>query len=693
MGKSQKTYMSIKSKLIAAVAMLLVASFMVVSSTYAWFTLSTAPEVKGIKTTIGSNGSLEIALAYGNSATPFDASKVDSKVGDSNNYETWGNIVDVAAAKYGLATLKAGILPSRLNITDAANGIVGLNPLSTPAYGADGRITELKNETIYGIFDSTSASFKTDADGSGVRVIGTASGMTQQQIDYRNAKHAISTDLATAKTLAAKSLNDNGPKLASVFATYATNSSDSTTYDVTAIGSVLTTLTSAADAIESAIKNYYVAAAASKSVSLGEVEYAAAIAAVRAKTVAELVAGPTIEGVTLPAASGAVADAYAKLTAIRTSLGTAQTKYDEIGANKTAATGAQMIAALSPIMNIENVTINGLTKTEVQDTDGLSQLLNKYMDMGGIFVELPMGSGVYADIAEVTGNYTASIKIESITLGGSLGTLSNVPATMRTTVPTASVINLTAGFDTAFPTPESAGNTNPNITDFYGYAIDLVFRTNAQGSNLMLQTTPAQRIYSDSTLADTLGGGSTMNFTFPNALDETQQKNLLNAIRIVFTQQEVVGSGDSTTTQSKIVAIAGLDTESIQITGEGSTASIKLLNYTLDTKTETDAAGVSKQSTVINIDTVDRFKGNDSTKQNNWAQTLMPLNANTPTVLTAMVYIDGDYITNADVANAAVSLTGTLNLQFSSDAELVPMEYTPLHQKDEGGSSTPSQGN
>ena len=52
---------SIRKKLLAAIAMLLVAVIMTVSSTYAWFTLSTAPEVKGITTTVGANGNLEIA--------------------------------------------------------------------------------------------------------------------------------------------------------------------------------------------------------------------------------------------------------------------------------------------------------------------------------------------------------------------------------------------------------------------------------------------------------------------------------------------------------------------------------------------------------------------------------------------------------------------------------------------------------
>ena len=116
MGKSQKSYVSIRSKLLAAVAMLLVASFMVVSSTYAWFTLSTAPEVTGIQTRIGANGSLEIALVYDATIYGKDETAktkqelfngITSSVGDANKdprekNATWGNIVDLSAGSlYG----------------------------------------------------------------------------------------------------------------------------------------------------------------------------------------------------------------------------------------------------------------------------------------------------------------------------------------------------------------------------------------------------------------------------------------------------------------------------------------------------------------------------------------------------------------------------------------------------------------
>ena len=95
MVKKSKRKQDIKSKLLAAIAMLMVATIMMVSSTYAWFTLSTAPEVQGITTTVGANGNLEIALS------PFsgDPAAVTSGVGDADKEWllknlTWGNLMN-----------------------------------------------------------------------------------------------------------------------------------------------------------------------------------------------------------------------------------------------------------------------------------------------------------------------------------------------------------------------------------------------------------------------------------------------------------------------------------------------------------------------------------------------------------------------------------------------------------------------
>ena len=63
---------------------------------------------------------------------------------------------------------------------------------------------------------------------------------------------------------------------------------------------------------------------------------------------------------------------------------------------------------------------------------------------------------------------------------------------------------------------------------------------------------------------------------------------------------------------------------------------------------------------------------------------IMPLTQNTAHALSALVYLDGYHVGNEDVAaTASTSMTGKMNLQFSSSAALVPMEYAELYQPGE----------
>ncbi len=56
---------AVLKKLLSAIAMLLVSFLMLGSTTYAWLVIGVSPEIKDIKTTIGGNGYLEIALQSG----------------------------------------------------------------------------------------------------------------------------------------------------------------------------------------------------------------------------------------------------------------------------------------------------------------------------------------------------------------------------------------------------------------------------------------------------------------------------------------------------------------------------------------------------------------------------------------------------------------------------------------------------
>ena len=130
---------NLKSKLIASVAMLLVSAVMLTSASFAWFTISTAPEIKGITTTVVTNETLEIALdkGYANEAAVNTAVDNGSASGD---YYTWGNLVDLGTANDGnagqaYAALDKTLRPVKLSSTD--------KKFFAPTYGTDGRISNL----------------------------------------------------------------------------------------------------------------------------------------------------------------------------------------------------------------------------------------------------------------------------------------------------------------------------------------------------------------------------------------------------------------------------------------------------------------------------------------------------------------------------------------------------------------------
>lgn len=158
-------------KLYAAVALLLVASLLVSTATYAWLTLSLAPEATDITTTIGANGNLEIALATTDHLASLEANNMYD---DDSNFEyttgdpvhdnvLWGNLIDLTAVDYGLHVLN--MRPAVLNVID---GTVAHMPISVGAYGADGRLTslnfspdsiDLKTVGFAGVYDKDVADY------------------------------------------------------------------------------------------------------------------------------------------------------------------------------------------------------------------------------------------------------------------------------------------------------------------------------------------------------------------------------------------------------------------------------------------------------------------------------------------------------------------------------------------------------
>ena len=172
----KKEKRGLRKKLYAALCMLLVCTTLLTTATYAWLSLSVAPAVEKVKTTITGNGSLEIALATTDviknldliddfeSLTGFDA---DGNY-DSKANANWGNLVDLSDDKYGLSLLK--LYPALLNIV---GGKVGDNPLKVANFGADGRVTFLNADTTSAMYDTNTGAFLLNGSGDyGVRALG-----------------------------------------------------------------------------------------------------------------------------------------------------------------------------------------------------------------------------------------------------------------------------------------------------------------------------------------------------------------------------------------------------------------------------------------------------------------------------------------------------------------------------------------
>lgn len=682
-NKTQSKVSTLKSKLIAAIAMLLVGAFMVVSSSYAWFTLSTAPEVTGIYTSVGANGNLEMALV-----PEGGLSAIENGVGTTGNNEAWGNLVDLGQTTgnqnaYGLD--KISLMPARLDTKNGADNsgyTYAFNGLKSVTYGADGRPGDFVN-AVAGKYNGTGTFVKTADDSAtyGITAYGAASGMSAQQTAYLQYKKEMDSLLTAAQNKAQATFATYGNALADVIMAKAMQG-DGATFDITFASDMINALELANKDLIDAVEKYVAVAASIALYDADDTTWAGAVTALATldlsnttiaddQTTLEIVSGKTIPvTATLRNAINKYNGIKAKLTEAKSAI-TADTTLtwtdttttpegggDPVTTPATAktATWTQTNAILfaTGVVNYDEILVNGKTTTEIKTMMGEwspssgDPIPTGLQDFGMAFVsngviDFTSGSGVHADIADVAGEYQASIAV-TVKFAGSSFTNENVR--LRTKIDSGAKIDLSAGLST--PADNSSASAEKPLTEFYGYQLDFGFRTNAKSSKLQLQTSATGRIYSNDGSEETMGHGSTMTFAVPdNNFTQAQAKKLMTTVRIVFMDEakNIVGLGLLEQNHTSGTYEHGANGEI--------TSNIYLYDFTIDADGKL---------------TVGNQKANGE---------LMDLGQNVATKLSVLVYMDGDLIDNSMVAaEATASLQGTLNLQFSSTADLKPMDYT-----------------
>lgn len=690
----QKKNYSIKAKLISATAMLLVATIMVVSSTYAWFTLSTAPEVTGVSTAVGANGALEMLLATkdANGDWVYNNGSVSNAL-DRNTY--WGNLVDLSSTVYGSQAIT--LYPSTINLNGDKLNLS--SPLKTPVYGADGRVEGLTDNVQFGKFNGTS-SFLPGTNIEGFQGLGVVSGLTERQQAFRAALSAMATAQYNAQTSARSSLSTNGTALANIAIIKAMNSADAkkfTPADVAAIGSMISGVNTALAQVETAyieaIKAYVLSSAIDHAnddaalLALGRINSAANGAAVGAKLPAVLTALEAEIGATAVQTLTSSLVGYTTYTAAIANATQAKTAHELIDtADEYAWTDIR--DALTPLVNVSVIKVNDIVASEVSQDENTNKIASDILASKGVWVDIPTGGGVYADIADLSGNYSVDVDINSDNLANGMVSGLTIKAKMNTksTISPAYLSTAYTAISAGYPGGAAAGSRP--LTELYGYVIDLAFRTNAAQSNLLLQTKAIDRIYGENNNnEETMGSGSTMTFK-SESLDSTKVKALMSNIRVVF--YSTVADAQ----MADIYATAKLDlTNGVVEDANGITAKLYLYEDATATKATYNEATLYKyngkyyNSTLItdaNLVTIpDGATVTDLTETvavEVRSNVITALNQGEIKHVSAMVYLEGEDIENSDVAaTAAQSMTGTVNLQFASSATLVPMEYGNLH--------------
>ena len=710
--KKRKVIMpaGIRNKLVAAISMLMVASIMMVSSTYAWFTLSTAPEVKGITTNVGANGNLEMMLL--NTASFISSAEDLGVVSDINDSmatkpvteanRTWGNLVDLADQSYGLQSIV--INPARLNIQKGADGssyTMNSTLLKAPTYTSDGRVLDVDKDTLTSGYstDNTWKWDETAENAYGVRVIGTTSGVTVRLTAYRAAISARAAAIESAKNNARQSLLVNGQALANIVVKAALEENPSfEKADLETLQKLVAQLKTANDAAGEAIVQTVLA------YNLSDQNTVENFTDADVAKLKEAFNGATAG--TLPSEFTRAADAsktgtiakpnetdtaVAKWSGNNNNIANAEQELNAlINQGKASYTYTDITTVVNMLINKEKATVGGVknpSKDKAQDI-----INNMTANNMVLVVEMESGSGIYADIAELVGDYTAAglkvhVKYNALEMDVTTN-MSTKVVTDATNATLPMIPKLDVG---AAPAATLDPTASPLLTDHFGYALDFGFRTNAAASDLLLQTDGIQRVYNgqtdSATAPKTQGGGSYMQFTTSNTINFSvdELRALMSALRVVFVEPNI--NTDSNTVTYNVLGVAAADitanTDAEGITtytggtllkdgkadgatkenADGLKANLYLYNYEYDTSTSSITLNGKKVKTE-----------GDATLDN----TLTALTQNVGKKVTAIVYLDGDVVDNTMVANAKNSMTGMLNLQFASSATLKPMDNTGM---------------
>lgn len=679
-------------KLMGAIAMLLVASIMMSTTSYAWFVLSTAPEVTDLTTTAGANGALEIAL-QSNKADGNGRADILSGVGQSiaskdaqtaNTY--WGNVVDLSKG-YGLEHIT--LYPARLNLTNDSQ-VNMQNMLSIPTFGTDGRVTSLKNaEKTYfkdGKFEQGQSHWGVNVMGATSDQAGVEETITltyNRDFVLNEARTKVAECQANLREQMTNAIEKNSLGIMGylIFLSGYDQLPDS---DLCALVSgYAQSMLDVIDGTKTALQWALMAnAAADQNIKSDNEEEMKALGALYAEC---LTLPLTAKEGEKSVASWAETYGYSALKQAAEDIAAARVRVSEA---KRQADNGNSPAAILALIDENNIVMHGsyLDNSDVQKYDkalaynfGMTEesedgMPLRYEDSVYMLMKAQGTSNLFSVVASVIGDYAGDMtvweraeKVQTSTGGYNYETtwVDQKPELSETVEADKYVYTIKGTSKTTWSEWDTQANTGTlgAISDqingitapgtiqveltrsdlsAYGYSVDLALQC-SKNTNLQLQQKAVARVDGD-TSGQTMGSGSTMVFDLAGDLTEDQVRKLMQGIYVVLMNTDT----------GAIYKIAAVDPDRL---------TVDQLQY------PNRATGTLALHEPVIQDGV--------LSLGDKAASITAMTADTQLNLTALVFLNGDQVDASMFSGTqALSLTGTLNLQFASSEALTAMEYT-----------------
>lgn len=615
-----------KKTVYVTLALLLICAVLLGTASYAWLALATAPDVMGISTNVGANGSLEIALLNGE--TYIDPSLITSKVGGSleaNNpllaNVQWGNVLDLSDPSYGLGNIT--LIPARLDVTSGL--MVSTNLLTVPSYSEDGRFSEFNTSMGSGVYVEGSAgesafTFDPENPGYGIRGIGTITDISAQEAALAYSRTAVKSYSASAEAAIIRFWETHGEDFFYIvhhegfFTKWEETEKAVETFYLMAID-----MLEILDLFDSALRQGMIGYLSSAIESEKEFNAIKEIIENKSIPLSSLfdyipVSIPTL----YTSCSGSLETDIRQMERIRG-------QYISYINGVISLSQINMGTTMQGFLDTHKSYINGeivyyldseFPLTEDNELTVLTHTPGYIDPYGEVLHSIPLYIGDYNAFFNYDGK-----SFEVVTL------------TKSDEAPILETISLALD---ALVTNEDDPMQAVNLNEVYGFVMDMAFRCNEE-SNLLLQTAEDFRVDGGSELIDFQGGGSYMRFTSEQMSDQ-QIVLMMDAIRVAFIDN-----------QNNLLAVAKLNTSNFAATNVGVTVPLCLYDFTV---LESGA-----------IQTGQRLDD---------GSVITSLHKNDPTVISVVVWLDGDYVDNSLAAIRDQSMVGTLNLQFASSADLNP---------------------